>query len=609
MSYRPPGSASSAATYIPGPNYAASGDDDAGFSSSVGSYFHHPQSRSSSSLPSPVLSPPNASLPHSRQTSHTSLSKLSTSTSGANLNVNKPYSRSPPATTSFASRVHQARPSLGHVADSLSQVESPGSSTRGTADSDRTRNGRQGSIGSTGARFELGPLTMTSGSSTVSNVASPTNATSPFSPLPFSDASVMGGSEDDVASSMAAEDPLATQMWKFFVRQKNMPHSARMENLSWRMGGMRLHQAVAQTRPIPERRFDEEEPARREEAVVDMATRGSKPVENVSAVQEEEGRGRERMIKSAGGTPESAASPHNAEDDDLYAPSFSLLWKFIDRKAGVSDEMEWRAKSRSRSRVGRLMSMDWRAVSRSRSRAPISRSSLPSQPILSTDAAAEASFATAVGELDPNSVAALFTRLPRAPLKAAQSSESSAAAPPAVAPPTTRPDGEPYYNQFDENFFEQTLNSLLNNGTGGEAQGDEGITPQPPVWPASLPSDRLLSTGPPGQAQQPSDQANLDRSALAWRHWHAMHDEAVHARNAGSIPGLMDERSLKENQHAEFGFLPRLVRKTSFDERSGRPVSLSEQARQVQAEVDPRSRRPSPARPPITVRFFSTRFF
>lgn len=36
-------------------------------------------------------------------------------------------------------------------------------------------------------------------------------------------------------------------------------------------------------------------------------------------------------------------------------------------------------------------------------------------------------------------------------------------------------------------------------------------------------------------------------------------------RNAGSVPGLFNEQAVKHNQHAEYGFLPKLVRKTSFD--------------------------------------------
>jgi hypothetical protein len=252
------------------------------------------------------------------------------------------------------------------------------------------------------------------------------------------------------------------------------------------------------------------------------------------------------------------------------------------------------------------MSMDWRSNSRSRSRAPISRASLPSQPILSTDAAAEASFATAVGELDPNSVAALFTRLPSRAAPKAQQRESSAAESSAPTPaPIGRSETEPYYqHQFDDNLFEQTLNSLL---TGGEGHHDESAPPQAPVWSTSLPSDRMTTTAPSlqGQQQQQSN-SRLEGSALAWRHWHAMHDEAVHNRGAGSIPGLMDERSLKENQHAEFGFLPRLVRKTSYDERSGRPGAFGDPLRPPEGDGDARSRRPSPARPVIGMVSFPT---
>lgn len=40
---------------------------------------------------------------------------------------------------------------------------------------------------------------------------------------------------------MAKEDPLATQVWKMYARQKaQLPHAQRMENLTWRMMALAL---------------------------------------------------------------------------------------------------------------------------------------------------------------------------------------------------------------------------------------------------------------------------------------------------------------------------------------------------------------------------------
>ena len=47
--------------------------------------------------------------------------------------------------------------------------------------------------------------------------------------------------EDADPEKMAREDPLATQVWKMYARQKaTLPHAQRMENLTWRMMALAL---------------------------------------------------------------------------------------------------------------------------------------------------------------------------------------------------------------------------------------------------------------------------------------------------------------------------------------------------------------------------------
>ena len=51
------------------------------------------------------------------------------------------------------------------------------------------------------------------------------------------------------AEDLAKDDPLATQLWKFYAKAKaksTLPNAHRMENLSWRMGGMKIGQMVAE---------------------------------------------------------------------------------------------------------------------------------------------------------------------------------------------------------------------------------------------------------------------------------------------------------------------------------------------------------------------------
>ena len=77
-----------------------------------------------------------------------------------------------------------------------------------------------------------------------------TTATSTPTFLPsvkFAKESAIPLTEDaDSPESLAANDPFATQLWKFYAKAKaSLPHGQRMENLSWRLGGMKLGQVAA----------------------------------------------------------------------------------------------------------------------------------------------------------------------------------------------------------------------------------------------------------------------------------------------------------------------------------------------------------------------------
>ena len=50
----------------------------------------------------------------------------------------------------------------------------------------------------------------------------------------------LAGADAD-PEQLAREDPLATQVWKMYARQKaTLPHAQRMENLTWRMMALAL---------------------------------------------------------------------------------------------------------------------------------------------------------------------------------------------------------------------------------------------------------------------------------------------------------------------------------------------------------------------------------
>ncbi|KAF5354744.1 hypothetical protein D9756_005254 [Leucocoprinus leucothites] len=145
---------------------------------------------------------------------------------------------------------------------------------------------------------------------------------------------------------LAKEDPLATQVWKMYARQKaTLPHAQRMENITWRMMALAL-----------KKKKGEEEARQNTEVTNEKQDTPSQPdvtpdhqaSDGTSEVRDElgergrridKGKARVRVIGFDG-------TNQDGPEEDEAAP------------------MDWRAISRSRSRI----SMDWRPTSRSRSR-------------------------------------------------------------------------------------------------------------------------------------------------------------------------------------------------------------------------------------------------
>ncbi|KAG1832446.1 hypothetical protein EV424DRAFT_1313024 [Suillus variegatus] len=131
---------------------------------------------------------------------------------------------------------------------------------------------------------------------------------------------------------LAKQDPLATQVWRMYARQKaNLPHAQRMENITWRMMALAL------------KKKKEEEEA----AIVNSEIKSEAVSTPIPDPDEERGR---RIDKG----------------------------KAKVQVVGVV-AMDWRAMSRSRSRI----SMDWRPQSRSRSRPPQSAATFDHHGIIS----------------------------------------------------------------------------------------------------------------------------------------------------------------------------------------------------------------------------------
>lgn len=179
---------------------------------------------------------------------------------------------------------------------------------------------------------------------------------------------------------LAREDPLATQVWRMYARQKaTLPHAQRMENLTWRMMALALKKKKEEeVREKARERGKEQEADAQKGSSGPNSAQGSGekageipagPAGGAETATETErgrtidkGKARVQVVGFDGASQDSAD-----ENECVYthiAPSSVLL----SSSSLISQvPMDWRAISRSRSRAP----MDWRPASRSRSRPPI----------------------------------------------------------------------------------------------------------------------------------------------------------------------------------------------------------------------------------------------
>jgi GATA-binding protein len=379
--------------------------------------------------------------------------------------------------------------------------------------------------------------------------------------------------------AMAAKDPLATHLWRVYAKAKSgLPNGARMENLTWRMMSLKLNKQRAAEAQAAAAAAEAQAQAQAEHVSPIAKQPHQEKAFQQAAAEEERGR-RGRSIGNS-------ASP---EDD------------FAD--------MDWRKQSRSRSRAPVSMAggMDWRAQSRSRSRAPNARISLPRggagfqlpQYIESSESLASASRTDVYAYQPRSSTSATFPASPdrkasrqniapsssefdnygsiEATLKQLiASTESSAQRPKSKSPPSARgptPVSTPAAQvpTTPSTAFAYVAPTPLPTATTSWQQSAQYSQPTsflPPDF--SQPYETLAAPAQAVTADSSSSrsQDSISRSIEAYLNslnYPSAHIDLHTQRHVGSIPGLFDEQGLKHNQHAEYGFLPKLVRKTSFD--------------------------------------------
>lgn len=161
---------------------------------------------------------------------------------------------------------------------------------------------------------------------------------------------------------LARQDPLATQIWKMYARTKaNLPHAQRMENITWRMMALALKKKKdSEDSSVPPQgsvRIKSENLPSPSIHQLDSPTPQPATEERGRSVAK--GKAKVQVIGFDG-------TNQDGTEDDEYVITFGISLGVRDTNPSSAEPMDWRAMSRSRSRI----SMDWRPQSRSRSRPP-----------------------------------------------------------------------------------------------------------------------------------------------------------------------------------------------------------------------------------------------
>lgn len=190
---------------------------------------------------------------------------------------------------------------------------------------------------------------------------------------------------DDDIDPDSKKDPIASQVWKMYARQKaSLPNGQRMENLTWRMMAMSLRrkrESEAAAIKVKQEQESQEDAQNDDNEDADKSSHSSPtpeaqpPPEPVESNERPEENTPEVVEKQPAQVPdedeERGRKPRrqrgSRKQTNVVVGFAGKVPEGLDNgEAIVDDLMEWRGKSRSRSRSV----MDWRGQSRSRSRPP-----------------------------------------------------------------------------------------------------------------------------------------------------------------------------------------------------------------------------------------------
>lgn len=328
-----------------------------------------------------------------------------------------------------------------------------------------------------------------------------------------------GASEETDPAALAKEDPLATQIWRMYAKQRDqLPNAARMENLTWRLMSLTLRKQRNRTATMPT------------PAPVPATSHTEQNVDDATDTR----RGRDQAVRKI-------------EASSLPFPMHST----------ISAQCMGRSRSRSTSMVDVDAVRSPRNTSHSRQRSEVLTSELSG---LSGDAME--------AELNTHHPSFLFDEtmngIPGVPRALESNMDILSTLPPDMRQPTWDVHAEstkissgppsPPHNKLGRESVKQRLIDEFTMAANKNLFDQS----EPNAWRAVSDLEEHAQVVMEMSAKRANYiNLNQDRDDVFLSNHHVL----------DSVPGIDDYVGHKANQHPEYGFLPRLVRKTSFDHK------------------------------------------
>lgn len=328
-----------------------------------------------------------------------------------------------------------------------------------------------------------------------------------------------GASEETDPAALAKEDPLATQIWRMYAKQRDqLPNAARMENLTWRLMSLSLRKQRNRTATMPT------------PAPVPATSHTEQNVDDATDTR----RGRDQAVRKI-------------EASSLPFPMHST----------ISAQCMGRSRSRSTSMVDVDAVRSPRNTSHSRQRSEVLTSELSG---LSGDAME--------AELNTHHPSFLFDEtmngIPGVPRALESNMDILSTLPPDMRQPTWDVHAEstkissgppsPPHNKLGRESVKQRLIDEFTMAANKNLFDQS----EPNAWRAVSDLEEHAQVVMEMSAKRANYiNLNQDRDDVFLSNHHVL----------DSVPGIDDYVGHKANQHPEYGFLPRLVRKTSFDHK------------------------------------------